>query len=58
METTFTTAKVTIIDRIRGYFEMRKIRKQIAERRKVLDEMLQEMPKKPCYNIHDNDITY
>jgi hypothetical protein len=58
MDTTFTTAKVTIIDRIRGYFQMRKIRKQIAERRKVLDEMLAEMPTKPNYNIHDNDITY
>lgn len=53
-----TTAKATIIDRIRGYFEMRKIRKQIAERRKVLDEMLAEMPTKPNYYIHDNDITY
>lgn len=58
METTFTTAKVTIIDRIRGYFKMRKIRKQIAERRKVLDEILAELPKKPCYNIDDNDIIY
>lgn len=58
METTFTTAKVTIIDRIRGYFKMRKIRKQIAERRKVLAEMLAEMPTKPNYYIVDNDITY
>lgn len=58
METTFTTAKVTIIDRIRGYFKMRKIRKQIAERRKVLDEILAEMPTKPNYYIVDNDITY
>lgn len=53
-----TTAKVTIIDRICGYFKMRKIRKQIAERRKVLDEILAELPKKPCYNIDDNDIIY
>ena len=53
-----TTARVTIIDRIRGYFKMRKIRKQIAERRKVLDEILPELPKKPCYNIDDNDIIY
>lgn len=58
METTFTTAKVTIIDRIRGYFKMRKKRKQIAERRKVFDEMLAEMPTKPNYIIHDNDIIY
>lgn len=53
-----TTAKVTIIDRIRGYFKMRKINKYIAERRKVLDEILAEMPTKPHYYIHDNDITY
>lgn len=53
-----TTAKVTIIDRIRDYFKMRKIRKQIAERRKVLDEMLAEMPTKPNYIICDNRITY
>lgn len=53
-----TTARVTIIDRIRGFFKMRKIRKQIAERRKVLDEILAELPKKPCYNIDDNDIIY
>lgn len=53
-----TTAKVTIIDRIRGYFKMRKIRKQIAERRKVLDEILAEMPTKPNYIIRDNRITY
>lgn len=56
--TNFTTANVTIIDRIRGFFKMRKINKQIAERRKVLDAMLQEMPKKPCYNISDNDIIF
>lgn len=53
-----TTAKVTIIDRIRGYFEKRKIRKKIAERRKVLNEMLAEMPKKPNYYIHDKDTLY
>lgn len=53
-----TTAKVTIIDRIRGYFKMRKINKQTAERRKVLDEMLAEMPAKPNYNIHDKDTLY
>lgn len=53
-----TTARVTIIDRIRGFFKMRKIRKQIAERRKVLDEMLAEMPTKPCYNIDNNDTIY
>ena len=58
MNTTFTTAKPTIIDRIRGYFEMRRYRKQIAQRRKVLDAVLAELPKKPCYNIDDNDITY
>ena len=58
MDTTFTTAKVTIIDRIRGYFQMRKIRKQIAERRKVLDEMLAEMPTKPNYYIHGKDTLY
>lgn len=58
MNTTFTTAKPTIIDRIRGYFEMRRYRKQIAQRRKVLDAMLAELPKKPCYNIHDNDIIF
>ena len=52
------TARVTIIDRIRGYFKMRKMRKQIAERRKVLDEMLADMPTKPNYYIHDNDIIY
>lgn len=53
-----TTAKVTIIDRIRGYFEMRRYKKHVEQRRKVLDEMLQEMPKKPCYNINDNDIIF
>ena len=58
METTFTTAKVTIIDRIRGYFEMRRYRKHIAERRKVLDEMHAEKPKKPSYLIDENDIAY
>lgn len=56
--TTAKVTKVTIIDRIRGYFKMRKIRKQIAERRKVLDEMLAEMPTKPNYIIRDNRITY
>lgn len=54
----FTTANVTIIDRIRGYFEMRRYKKHVEKRRKVLDAMLQEMPKKPCYNIHDNDIIF
>lgn len=58
MNTEFTTAKPTIFDRIRGYFEMRRYRKQIAQRRKVLDAVLAELPKKPCYNIDDNDITY
>lgn len=53
-----TTAKVTIIDRICGYFQLRKINKQAAERRKVLDEMLAEMPAKPNYNIHDKDTLY
>lgn len=50
-----TTARVTIIDRIRGYFKMRKIRKQIAERHKALDDILAEKPQKPCYVIGKND---
>lgn len=56
--TNFTTANVTIIDRIRGYFEMRRYKKHVEQRRKVLDEMLAEMPTKPNYYIVDNDITY
>lgn len=56
--TTAKVTKVTIIDRICGYFKMRKINKQIAERRKALDEMLAEMPTKPNYIIRDNRITY
>lgn len=50
-----TTARVTVIDRIRGYFKMRKIRKQIAERHKALDDILAEKPQKPCYVIGKND---
>lgn len=58
MKNDLTTARVTIIDRIRGYFEMRRYKKQIAARRKALDAILKELPKKPCYIINENGITY